>query len=333
MKTTPGFATLLQGFFTDRLMQQKRASPHTVASYRDTFRLLLQFAQKRLRTSPVQLNLEDMDAPLIADFLRDLEKNRGIAPRSRNLRLTAVRSFFQYAAYEAPAHAAQIQRVLAIPSKRFERRQIGFLSPPEIEALLHAPDTKTRPGRRDHLLLLIAVQTGLRLSELTRLKRQDVALGTGAHVRCIGKGRKERSTPLTKQAVDLCKAWMRELPAGDNASVFPNARGGQLSGDGVRYILEKHTAAATKSCPSLGQKKVTPHMLRHTTAMEVLQAGVDRAVIALWLGHESVNTTQIYMSANLALKENALGKTTQSEGLKPGRYRPDDNLMGFLKGL
>ena len=333
MKTAPTFAGLLQGFFTQRLLQQKQASPHTIVSYRDTFRLLLQFAEKRLHTSPARLDLSDIDAPLVAAFLQDLERSRGISARSRNLRLTAIRSFFRYAAYEAPAHAEQIQRVLAIPSKRYDRKQVEFLSPEEIRAILRAPDPKTWSGRRDHLLLLFAIQTGLRLSELTTLKREALTLNNGAHVRCIGKGRKERITPLTKQVVALLKAWMRELPQTHDQRVFPNAQGGELSGDGFRYILTKHVDAAAEHCASLRDKKITPHMLRHTMAMELLQAGVDRAVIALWMGHESVETTQIYLSANLALKEKALSKTTQTNGRKPTRFHADDKLLAFLADL
>jgi len=333
MKTTPTFAGLLQGFFTQRLLQQKQASPHTVVSYRDTFRLLLRFAEQRLRKPPSRLDLSDIDAPLIAAFLHDLEKNRGISARSRNLRLTAIRSFFRFAAYEAPAHAAQIQRVLAIPSKRYDRKQVDFLSPEEIRAILRAPDPKTWSGRRDHLLLLFAIQTGLRLSELTTLKREALTLNNGAHVRCIGKGRKERCTPLTKQVVMLLKAWMREIPQAADQRVFPNARGSELSGDGMRYVLTKHVTAAAQNCASLRRKKITPHMLRHTMAMELLQAGVDRSVIALWLGHESVETTQIYLTANLALKEKALSKTTPCDGRKPARYRPEDKLLAFLADL
>jgi len=223
---------------------------------------------------------------LIAAFLNDLEKNRSISPRSRNLRLTAIRSFFRYAAYEAPTHSDQIQRVLAIPSKRFNRVLIHFLSHDEVDALLAAPERDTWSGQRDHALLMVAVQTGLRLSELTSLKRGDVMLGTGAHVRCTGKGRKERCTPLTKQTRAALKNWLKEPEKANTGILFPNARGCRLSGDGVRYILAKHIAMASKTCPSLLRKKVTPHVLRHTTAMELLQAGVDRAVIALWLGHE-----------------------------------------------
>jgi site-specific recombinase XerD len=332
MSTTLSFPTLLQRFFTQRLMQQRRASPHTIGSYRDSFRMLLHFAQARLGKPPTQLAFEQIDAPLIAAFLNDLENGRGIAARTRNLRLTAIRSFFRYAAFEAPAHAAQIQRVLAIPSQRFMRAAVGFLTRAEVEALLAAPDQHSWSGRRDHALLLLAVQSGLRLSELTAIACNALILGPGAHVRVLGKGRKERATPLTKQTVAVLKAWLREIPDRADAIVFPSARGSRLSADGVQYLLAKHVAAASKTCPSLQQKRVTPHVLRHTTAMQLLQAGVDRAVIALWLGHESVETTQIYLDANLAMKEQALAKAAPPEG-KPGRYRPDDQLMAFLKGL
>ena len=275
---------------------------------------------------------EQIDAPLIAAFLNDLEGSRHIGARTRNLRLTAIRSFFRYAAFEAPACSAQIQRVLAIPSQRFTRAQIGFLTRAEVQSLLAAPDRCTWSGRRDHALLLVAVQTGLRLSELTGAQRNAVILGTGAHIRVLGKGRKERATPLTSQTAAVLSAWSRELPNGDDAILFPSARGDRMSGDGVQYLLAKHVATACKTCPSLLRKRVTPHVLRHTTAMELLQAGVDRAVIALWLGHESVETTQIYLDANLALKEQALAKTTPPEA-KPGRYRPTDQLLAFLKAL
>jgi site-specific recombinase XerD len=332
MTSTPSLAVLLESFFTQRLMKQRAASPHTISSYRDTFRLLLQFARKRLGKPPSRLALEEIDAPLIVAFLDEMEKSRGISPRSRNLRLTAIRSFFHYAALEAPAQSAQIQRVLAIPGKRHARTLVHFLTRPEVEALLEAPDQHIWSGRRDYALLLVAVQTGLRLSELTGLQRQDLTLETGAHIRVVGKGRKERCVPLTKQTVAVLKAWLREPARANTETLFPNARGGRLSADGVQYILTKHTAIACKTCPSLQQKRVTPHVLRHTTAMELLQAGVDRAVIALWLGHESVETTQIYLEANLAMKEEILAKTTLAEG-KPGRYRPDDQLLAFLRGL
>ena len=328
-----GFPTLLQRFFTQRLMAQRQVSPHTIASYGDTFRLLLQFAETRLHKAPSVLTLMDLDPSLIGEFLDDLEKQRSNCTRSRNLRLTAIRSFFRYAAFEEPAQSGLIQRVLAMPSKRYEKKLVGFLTRPEIDALLAAPDQNLWTGRRDHALLLVAVQTGLRVSEMTGLCQKDVALGTGAHLRCVGKGRKERCTPLTRQAANVLKAWFREPPRGANEIVFPNARGGRLSADGVQYLLAKHMAVAQQRYPSLNKNRVTPHSLRHTAAMELLQAGVDRSVIALWLGHESVETTQIYLDANLALKEQALAKITPANTKAAGRYRPGDKLLAFLKGL
>jgi len=332
MSSLVTFPALLESFFTRRLIQQRQASPHTISSYRDSFRLLLQFAHKRLAKPPSRLAFEDIDAPLITAFLNDLEQTRGVSARSRNLRLTAIRSFFYYASFEAPAHSAQIQRVLAMPGKRYTRTVVSFLTRSEVDALLAVPDQRTWSGRRDYAFLLLAVQTGLRLSEMIGLRSQDLCLNTGAHVRMVGKGRKERCTPLTKQTVAVLKPWLAELRAHGNDTVFPNARGGRLSPDGVHYLLAKHVELACKACPSLHQKRVTPHVLRHTTAMELLQAGIDRAVIALWLGHESVETTQIYLEADLALKEQILSKTTPHES-KPGRYRPDDQLLAFLKDL
>lgn len=332
MSTSLSFAPLLEGFFTQRLMQQRRASPHTIASYRDTFRLLLQFAQQRLRKAPSCLALDDVDAPLVLAFLDELEQRRGVAARTRNLRLTAIHSFFRYAAFESPEHSALIQRVLAIPSKRFARALVHFLTRAEVDALLAAPDQGTWSGRRDHALILLAVQTGLRLSELTSLQGDDLSLGTGSHVRVVGKGRKERCTPLSKNTRSVMTAWLHEPIRVSGQPLFPNARGGRLSSHGVQYLLAKHVAAAGTACPSLKRKRVTPHVLRHTTAMDLLQAGVEQALIALWLGHESIETTQIYLDADLALKEQVLAKTTPPGGT-PGRYRPDDKLLAFLKSL
>jgi len=261
-----------------------------------------------------------------------LEKNQGLSIRSRNLRLTAIHSFFRYAALETPTHSAQIQRVLAIPSKRYTRTLVRFLLRPEVDALIAAPDRRTWLGRRDHSFILLAAQTGLRLSEMTGLQRQDIVMGTGAHVRVVGKGRKERCTPLAKPTVSTLKAWLREPQRGRQQTVFPNAKGERLTVHGVQYMLSKHSAAASKVCPSLKQKRVTVHVLRHTVAMDLLQEGVDRAVIALWLGHESVETTQMYVEATLAMKEKALAKTAPPHS-KPSRYRPDDQLLHFLNGL
>ncbi len=332
MTTTASLAPLLERFFTQRLMQQRQASPHTISSYRDTFRQFLKFAQERLHRQPSRMNFEEIDAPLIVAFLDDLEKHQGVSVRSRNLRLTAIHSFFRYAALETPAHSAQIQRVLAIPSKRFTRTLVQFLTRQEVDALLATPDQRTWSGRRDHAFLLVAVQTGLRLSEMTGLKRDDLVFGTGAHVRVIGKGRKERCTPIARSTLAVLKAWLREPKRGEGDVLFPNARGERLTVHGVQYLLNKHRETASKICPSLKHKQVTVHRLRHTMAMDLLQAGVDRSVIALWLGHESVETTQIYLEATLAMKEQALAKTSLAHG-KPGRYRPADQLLGFLNGL
>ena len=330
--SSANFAVLLETFFTDRLIAQRRVSPHTVASYRDTFRLLLQFTQKELGKSPSKLAMTDLNTALIGAFLDNLEKARANTSRSRNLRLTAIRSFFRYTAMECPEHSAGIQRVLAIPPKRQSSRLVDFLTRPEIEALVTVPDQTTWLGRRDRGLLLFAIQTGLRVSELIGLRQGDIYLGRGAHVRCEGKGRKQRCTPLTRTTVQALRAWVREQGKDEAKFLFPSTRGGQLSHDSVQYLVTKYATSAAISCPTLRKKRVTPHVLRHTTAMELLQAGVDRSVIALWLGHESVETTQIYLDANLALKEDALNRTSPLNA-RVGRFKPDDQLLSFLRDL
>lgn len=287
MNPPANLAPLLEGFFTQRLIAQRRASPHTIASYRDTFRLLLGFAQKRLRRAPSQLALADLNAPLVASFLDELERQRTNSPRSRNVRLAAIRSFFHYAALEAPEQAALIQRVLAIPRKRQTRPLIDFLIRPEIEALLSAPDRHTWIGQRDHALLLVAVQTGLRLSELTGLRQQDVSLGTGPHVRCQGKGRKQRATPLTKSTVAVVTAWIKRQGQHDDQFLFPSARGGRLSADAVQHLVARHVATAQKLCPSLAKKRVTPHVLRHYADLRTMPSGMR----ARWLGEPSGRTS------------------------------------------
>ena len=327
-----GFPALLESFFTERLIAQRRVSPHTIASYRDTFRLLLQFSQKRLRKPPSQLTLADLNAPLLGKFLDDLETGRANGARSRNLRLTAIRSFFRYAALEAPEHSGLIQRVLAIPNKRQPRPLVDFLTRPEFEAVLAVPNRNTWLGRRDHALLLTAVQTGLRLSEITGLRQSAVSLRSGAHIRCYGKGRKERCTPLAKSTVGVLTGWIKEQGRDDAKILFPSIRGGSLSSDSVQHLVAKYVTVARTTCHSLSKKRVSPHVLRHTSAMELLQAGVDRSLIALWLGHESVETTQIYLDADLAMKEKVLAKTTPIKARR-SRYRPDDELLSFLKGL
>jgi site-specific recombinase XerD len=332
MSTGATLARLLEAFFTDRLVRQRNASAHTIASYRDTFRLLLCFAQRQLKREPSAFNLEDLDAPLIGAFLDHLEKERGNSARSRNVRLAAIHSFFRYAALHEPGHAALIQRILAMPTKRYDRKLVGFLTRHEVDALLAGPDRSRWGGRRDHVLLLLAVQTGLRVSELIGLRVQDVVLGAGAHVRCEGKGRKQRCTPLRKETVKVLRGWLRECNPDPAAPLLPNARGAALSPDGVRYLLAKHVATARQRCSSLKKKRVTPHVLRHSTAMDLLQHGVDRSVIALWLGHESIDTTQVYLTASLELKEKALAKAAPIN-VRAGRFRPADRLLTFLKGL
>lgn len=332
MNLKPAFAPLCQSFFAKRLIAQRRASPHTVAAYAQTFRLLVRYAQERLGTSPSKLTLSQLDAPFLASFLDQLEGQRTNVARSRNARLAALRSFYHYAAFEVPEHAALIQRVLAIPYKRLSRPLVGYLTREEIDAILTSVEQNTRVGRRNHAILFLAVQTGLRLSEITALRRRDVALGAGAHVRCEGKGRKERCTPLTKPVVAALRAWMQELGGDDDQTLFPSSNGGRLSADALQHLVKKHAMAARASCPSLTTKRVTPHVLRHTAAMELLQAGVDRAMIAIWLGHESLDTTQIYLDANLALKQAVLAKTHPVTS-QPGKYRPDDQLLSFLKKL
>ena len=332
MNAAADFPRLLALFFTERLMRQRQASPHTIASYRSTFRLLVLYATRVLNTPPSAMALADFDTALLGDFLSHLETERGNDARTRNTRLAAIRSFFRFVALQEPRHAALAQRVLAIPDKRYTRRPVAWLERHEIEALLAAPDPRTRNGRRDRTLLLVAVQTGLRASELTGLRCEDVQFGAGAHVRCHGKGRKERCTPLRKDAAKVLRAWLTERRDEPREPVFPNQRGGPLSHDSLSYLLSKHVATARARCPSLVRKRVSAHSLRHSCAMELLHNGVDRAVIALWLGHESVETTYIYLHADLKLKEQAMARTPHVH-MPPARYRPDDDVLAFLNTL
>jgi site-specific recombinase XerD len=326
------FPSLLQSFFTDHLLRQRQASPHTVAGYRDSFRLLLKFAKERLSKMPSQLRIEDLDAPFIGLFLDHLESTRKNSARTRNARMGAIHSFFRYVALEEPAYALHCQRILAVPNKRHVRRPIEFLNREEIDALLAVPNPSTWVGRRDRTLLLVAVQTGLRVSELTGLNCQDVMLGTGAHVRCLGKGRKQRCTPLRPETARMLEAWLHERLGQPEDPVFPSIRGGRLGRDAVERLLTKYASLAAQSCPSLKRKKVSPHVLRHSSAMDLLHHGVDRSVIALWLGHESPETTQMYLHADMRLKEKALSRT-EPLGVKLVRYRPDDQLLAFLESL
>jgi site-specific recombinase XerD len=325
-------APTLQAFFSERLIGQRNASPNTIAAYRDTLRLLLGFASRRLDRQPCQLDIADLDAQLIAAFLAHLETDRGNSVRTRNARLAAIHSLYRYAQHRHPEHAEDIQRVLAIPPKRSDRALVTFLDQEEIGALLAAPDRSSWTGRRDHALLMLAIQTGLRASELTGRDCGDLQLATGAHVSCQGKGRKQRITPLTAVTVAVLRVWLAERAGGPGDPLFPTVRGGRLSRDGLERRLTKYVDAAAQRCPSLREKRITLHTLRHTAAMQLLHAGVDTTVIALWLGHERVDTTQIYLHADLALKERALARTTPLNG-KPGRYRPPDTLLAFLQAL
>ena len=327
-----GLAPILQGFFTDRLARQKKASPHTVAAYRDTCKLLLAFAQEQTGKAPSRLSLADLHATLIGAYLQHLEDKRGNGSATRNARLAAIHSLFRYAAPRAPEHAAVISQVLAIPPRRRERAIVSYLTPEEADALLAAPDRSTWHGRRDHALLLLAVQTGLRVSELTGLTSQDAHLGAGPHVRCHGKGRKNRATPLTSQTVKVLRPWLAELAPGPDMPLFPTQAGGPLSRDAIERLVGKHAAAATANCPSIKEKNVTPHTLRHTAAMSLLRAGVDTSVIALWLGHQDADTTQVYLHADMTIKEQALARV-QTPDTSPGRYRPPDTLLAFLDNL
>jgi site-specific recombinase XerD len=326
-------APLLQGFFTNKLMHQRQASPHTIAAYRDTFRLLLDFAQQRCGRHPAQLDIADLNAGMIGEFLQSLQVVRGNSATTRNARLAAIHSFFSYAALHAPEHAAIIQRVLAIPPKRFDRAVVSFLTGHETDALIAAPDRTTWLGRRDHVLLLVAVHTGLRVSELTGLAIHDVHVGTGPHLRCTGKGRKDRCTPLTSAAVQTLRVWLAERAGQGNDPLFPTRQGTPLSRDAVARLVTKHTATAALTCPSIAAKTVTPHTLRHSTAMALLHAGVDISVIALWLGHESTDATQIYLHADMTIKERALARTAPSSGGAVLRYKAPDTLLAFLDAL
>lgn len=323
---------LVQRFFTRRLLEQQGLSAHTVASYRDTFRLLLGFATQRLRRAPSKLLIEDLDASFLESFLQYLEVNRGNSVRTRNTRLAALHAFFRFVALSEPALGLQCQRILAIPAKRYEQRPVEFLTEEEAAALVTAPDPQTWVGSRDRALLLVAVQTGLRNSEITSLRCQDVALGTGAHVRCLGKGRKMRCTPLRPDVVAILKPWLSRQRGEPGDPVFPSSRGGHLSADALQRLVSRHAKTASKVCPSLKKKSVTPHTLRHAAAMGLLRRGVDLSVIALWLGHESSETTQIYLHADMQLKERALAHAHAS-GLVPTRYKPPDPLLAFLEGL
>ena len=325
-------APTLQAFFTDRLARQRQASGHTIAAYRDAVKLLLVFAERQTGKPPSRLDIADLYAPLIGAFLTQLETSRGNSVRTRNARLAAIHSLFRYAALRHPEDAAVIARVLAIPPKRFDKALITYLTEQEITALLAAPDQGTWTGRRDHALLMLACQTGLRATELTSLTIGDVHLGTGAHVSCLGKGRKQRITPLTATTVAVLAGWLAERGGLPADPLFITRRGTPLSRDALERRIARYTANAALSCPTLREKKVSPHVLRHSAAMRLLNAGIDTSVIALWMGHENIASTQVYIHADLALKERAIARTAPRD-TTPGRYQPSDDVLAFLDGL
>ncbi len=325
-------APTLQAFFSERLITQRNTSPQTIAAYRDTFRLLLAFAHDQTGKQPFQLDIDDLDAPLIGAFLNHLEKDRGNSPRTRNARLGAIHSLYRYTALNHPEHAHTIARVMAIPTKRHERNTVCYLDLGEIKALLKAPDRASWLGRRDHALIVLMVQTGVRVSELVGLRVCDVHLGIGSHIRVLGKGRKKRSTTLTAETVAILRDWLKERQGEPDDPLFPTRQGRPLSRHTVGLLVSKHAATAAAGCPSLNTKRVTPHTLRHTNAMLLRAQDVDIATIALWLGHESTQTTHIYEHADPALKEKAIARTAPL-GAKPGRYRPSDALLAFLDAL
>jgi integrase/recombinase XerD len=325
-------APTLQAFFTDRLLGQRGASPHTVAAYRDTFRLLLGFTAGRTGKRPCELDIGDLDAPLVGAFLDHLEADRHNGVRTRNNRLAAIHSLFGYAALRHPEHAASIGRVLAIPAKRFERNLVTFLTEGEVDALLAACERTTWTGRRDHAMLVLAVQTGLRISELAGLTCGDVVLGTGAHVHCAGKGRKERRTPLVPLTVSVLRVWLAERKGSPSDPLFPTTSGTPLGRDAIEHRIAHYVPRAGETCPSIRTKHVTAHTLRHTAAMRLLLSGVDVTVIALWLGHEQVSTTNVYLHADMSQKERAIASVAPP-GTKPGRYHAPDAILAFLEGL
>jgi site-specific recombinase XerD len=325
-------APTLEAFFIQRLMSQRQASPHTISGYRDTMRLLLGFAAQRTGKPPSKLDFRDLDVRLVSAFLNHLEHDRGNTPSTRNVRLAAIRSLFRYAALRHPEHAELIARVLAVPAKRFDRALISFLTTEEVKALLAAPDRSTPTGRRDHALLLTAIQTGLRVSELTGLRCQDLHLGTTSYLLAHGKNRKQRTIPLTNQTVKVLTGWLKERQNGPDEPLFPSNRHGQLSRDAVEWLVAKHAKTAAQRCPTLHTKNVTAHVLRHTTAMTLLQSEISTAVIALWLGHEQESTTRGYLHGDLRLKQRALDRTAPPP-TRTGRFRATDSLLAFLDNL
>lgn len=333
MRSAPaGFPALLQEFFQRRLLAERGASAHTIASYRDTFELLLRYAERRTGRAASALTLDDLDAPLVLAFLDHLEQARGNSPRTRNLRLTAIRSFMHHASLRDPAALPVAQRVLAISPKRFDRPALDFLSRQEVEALLEAPDPGSWSGQRDAVLLAVLYNSGARVSELVGLRVADLLLDRASALHLHGKGRKERVVPLWKSTATKLRVWLRRIDHSPEAPVFPNRAGKPLTRSGIEQRLRVAVAKASARCPSLAARRISPHTLRHTTAMHLLQSGVDITVIALWLGHKDTATTHLYIEADLATKEAALRRLDQPP-LKPVRYKPPDRLLAFLEAL
>lgn len=325
-------APILESWFTDRLVRQRAASPHTITAYRDTVKMLVVFTAQRTGRQPSALDLADLDATNVAAFLEHLEIDRGNSVSTRNARLAAIHSLFRWAALGHPEHAELIARVLAIPPKRHQRKIVTWLTDPEIDALAAACNPATWTGRRDRTLIVLAAQTGLRISEITGLTCADIHLGVGAHVTCFGKGRKQRITPLTSETIALLRVWTTERAGQPTEPLFPTSTGRRLSRDAIEHRLAVHAATASKTCPSLKDKTISAHTLRHSAAVRLLHAGVDTSVIALWLGHEQADTTQIYLHADLTIKEQAIARTAPI-GTTPGRYRPPDKTLAFLESL
>lgn len=325
-------AALVQAFFVEYLLNQKHASPRTLAAYRDAFRLLLGFVRETQGIEPAVLNVENLDAPIVVDFLDHIERHRANSIRSRNARLAAIRSFFRFVQMREPAAVAVASRVLAIPVKRTERKLIGYLTRAEIDALLSATDQTSWDGRRDHALLLTLYNSGARVSEIIGVRRDEVVLDAPASMKLHGKGRKERALPLWAKTARVLRAWFRELGDRFDGLAFPSARARRLSRHGVSFLLSRLADRATTACPSLRNKQISPHVIRHSTAMHLLQSGVDPAVIALWLGHESIETTHGYVEADLTMMETAMGKLKPA-GSVPARFKASDDLLAFLATL
>ena len=323
-------APLLQSFFVDKLDRHLNASIHTKAAYADTFRLLLLYAQDATSVAPSELTLADLNADLVGGFLQHLETVRGNSAVTRNARRAALRSFFTYASYRAPDSIATISQVLAIPAKRTKTILVSFLTTPEAKALIAAPDTGTWLGKRDRLLLHLGIQTGLRVSELVSLRIGDIQISPRSQLECVGKGRKQRIIPLQKNTIVLLTAWFREVPAAPGTPLFPTQAGTPLTRAAVGKLVAHHAKTAAEGCPSIAGKNVTPHTLRHTCAMSLLHAGIDTASIALWLGHANIQTTQIYLHADLELKRRTLDRLPAIDDQPPARYQASDALLAFL---